>query len=174
MDTSLDGICQGQRAPSLNMTRDGARGDRLPTSGRGVPVPRADVTTEMFRYAPSGDPEEVIIYCGSCNKRLFDIHPIRGERVRLDVDSFFLRLERYCPRCHRIMTTSVTASPGYPHPDTPAGLWRCECGGPLARIDPVRGRVTVRCRCGTDARVTALDAVHAADEAFLLAGSLPS
>lgn len=134
-----------------------------PTARRGVPVPRSDVTAAAFTHATSDGLVEIVVYHRSCAKRLFDIHPLAGGQVDRNASPNVLRLERLCQRCHRIMSVRVTAAPGYPHPDTPAGFWWCECGGPLARIDAVRGRVTVRCRCGEDARVTALDAVRAVE-----------
>jgi hypothetical protein len=77
-------------------------------------------------------------------KRLFDI----TEHTELDawdnLCSYYM-VERICPKCGKMNAIRVTHRPGYP--DGGSGLWYCDnCSRPLAKLDAVRGRVSVRGR----------------------------
>jgi hypothetical protein len=79
-----------------------------------------------------------------------------------------LMIERVCRGLHEGGTCGllnqgrVTGHPGTPVADSLPEAWRCSrCGGRLARVSPVKGRVAVRCRCGARVAVTLADAISA-------------
>ena len=80
-----------------------------------------------------------IVRCGSCDHRLFDVHP---SDVRLDAfepnRDRFLWLERKCPSCRRFNVGGVTGVDGrqLTGPGALAGRWRCECGHSLGIVAP--------------------------------------
>lgn len=90
-------------------------------------------------------------------KRLFDI----VERTQMDyVDhpSPYYVVQRICPKCSTMNTIQVTHRPGYP--EGGSGLWRCDtCDHTLAKIDAVRGRVSVRRRDVGTISVSIVDAL---------------
>ena len=130
---------------------------------RGVAVPQSNVRAALDRHDQFGAPGEVNIHCGDCDRRVFDVLACRRETYT-GHDLTLLYVERCCPRCSRICTSRITHAPGYPDPYGESGRWVCECGGYLGHIDAVRGRVTVLCRCGGRARVTAIAAVRAVEQ----------
>ncbi len=121
------------------------------TSTRGIPVPHSTVNAEGIEYFTSGrEPALVSFYCRERGHRLFDFHQqlvwqsLRGEWVR---EVVFAQVERLCPRCKLLNTRPVTVRRGVKVGES--GRWTCEgCGAFLAVLDAVRGRLTLRCRCG--------------------------
>jgi hypothetical protein len=104
-----------------------------------------------------GDGAEV--RCAACRKLLF--------KVQRAPDSG-LMIERSCRGLHEGVTCGlvnqgrVTDRPGKPVTDTLPEVWACSrCGGRLARVFAVRGRIAVRCRCGVKITVTAAEAMNA-------------
>jgi phage FluMu protein Com len=133
--------------------------------------PGADPTIEeripFTEPETGGEAASVSVRCGACNKRHYDLETgrIYDREYGWYVEDGTLIVKRKCPRCGRINEGLVTASDGYPLQLAGAlsGPWRCaHCGGSLGKIDPVRGRITVRCRCGQESRVFACDAIKVA------------
>ncbi len=77
-------------------------------------------------------------------KRLFDI----SEHTELDAWENrwqYYMVERICPKCGKMNAVRVTHRPGYP--EGGSGLWYCDnCFHTLAKLDAIRGRVSVRRR----------------------------
>ena len=132
-------------------------------------VPNSNVRVQVARTFQdarwSGQGPSVQVRCGACERRLFDV--TGGLYFHGDygmVDDGTLVLERVCPGCRLKNRGTVTATPGEPTADGLSGPWRCGCGKSLARVDPIRTRVHVTCRCGTEARVRASDALATASD----------
>ena len=129
-----------------------------------LPVPHSNACVDGTRGHPDAGlfagRSSVQVRCGSCEHRLFDIavttsiHPDR----RMPPETLLI-LERVCPTCKRKVRGGVTGDPGEPCPGGLDGPWRCGCGGSLGYVEPVRGRVRTTCRCGTEVRVTAGEAI---------------
>ncbi len=90
-------------------------------------------------------------------RRLFDIIQRRRRDVYDQAYSYYL-VERKCRHCKRINTIEVTDSPGYPVGES--RIWTCHgCNQYLAKIDAVRGRVSVRWDKTYQIAVTIADAI---------------
>lgn len=101
------------------------------------------------------------VRCGValCRKLLFMVSPSTD---------FGLRVEKACRGLHDGVACGltnrgiVTDRPGTPVADALPDPWECSrCGHHLGRVHPVKGRLTVRCRCGAKVAVTAAQAVRA-------------
>jgi len=132
-------------------------------------VPNSNVRAQVARTPQdarwSGQGPSVQVRCGACERRLFDV--TGGQYFHGDygmVDDGTLVLERVCPGCRLKNRGTVTDTPGEPTADGLSGPWRCGCGKSLARVDSIRTRVHVTCRCGTEARVRASDALATASD----------
>lgn len=133
-----------------------------------LPIPRSTARVQLMETGQSswldGRGKSVQVRCGTCEHRLFDISArhVRvcdaGSTIAYWREENMLEVEKVCSACKRAVRGMVTASPGDPVEGLD-GPWRCECGKSLAYVDSIRGRVTTRCRCGTEARVTASDAI---------------
>jgi hypothetical protein len=135
-----------------------------------LPIPRSTARVQLMETGEHswlhGCGKSVQVRCGTCEHRLFDVSA-RHVRVRnagsttvFWQEEAMLEIEKVCSACKRAVRGMVTARPGDPVEGLD-GPWRCECGKSLAYVDSIRGRVTTRCRCGTEARVTASDAISA-------------
>jgi len=102
---------------------------------RVIPVPRSNAVIRL----DVSDERRFAIADGQQFRRLFDI-------ARWDQrQGYRYTLQRMCPKCKRMNSVSVTGQPGYP--DGEDGLWSCDnCAHTLAKIDAIRGRVSVRQR----------------------------
>jgi phage FluMu protein Com len=134
--------------------------------------PRIEVRICIGEYRHTGEAPSVEVRCSPCNKRLFDVtlgREFLGEDYGM-VEDGTLVVTRKCPQCGRLNEGRVTRTVGQPYESRDAlnGPWRCtHCSRSLGKVDPVRGRVTTRCRCGQETRATALDAIKAAYQATL-------
>jgi hypothetical protein len=119
---------------------------------RGWLLARDGVTTSIENAAKG----EYRVHCADCGHRLFDVIEKRNVRGRV------LRyvVEAKCGYCKRQHTRPVTAYPGEALGES--DRWLCKCNTFLARIEAVRGRLTVHCRCQKDVRVTVAEAVQVA------------
>lgn len=104
----------------------------------------------------------VRVRCGSCDWRLFDLTV--GHRLTLGsgfaLDSSLL-VVRKCPSCSLLNQGRVTSLDGrrLQMPDALAGPWLCECGKSLGKINDIRGRIHITCRCKVETRVVAAEAM---------------
>ena len=121
---------------------------------RSVRVPRSNASAEVLPAASADPISKVTVRCSGCDRRQFDLAPTEDDEGRSCLD-----LEKRCVRCGRYSHVHLTDHPRSPLPGALDGRWVCECGGFLAEIQAVRGRVTARCRCGEDVRVTGFDAM---------------
>jgi hypothetical protein len=143
-----------------------------PTKPSRVPIRGLTARAEIALPRPGsralGVGPFVIVRCGSCDRRLFDVH--RGYVLIDGIERILdgsLIVERKCPVCHRKNDGRVTDDDGRPFtgPAALAGPWRCECGHSLGDVDEVRGRIRVNCRCKERIRVTAEAAIAVVDQA---------
>lgn len=138
------------------MSRDAST--KRATTLKGVSIRNSNARGEARGLLSSGEVASAIVRCGECQARLFDLVSYREYEVSWQV-------EKPCRRCNLMNDRVITVSRGYPKGDN--GRWICageRCGGFLAEVDAIRGRLTVKCRCGTTVRVTAeavIDAVRA-------------
>lgn len=107
---------------------------------------------------PIGEGAEV--RCEGCKKLLFTVgrSPDGG-----------LVVERACRGrfenvlCGLLNRGRLTDRRGKPVDDSLPETWKCgRCGRHLARIHPVKGRITLRCRCNARIVVIAADALRPA------------
>lgn len=121
----------------------------------------------VIRVDQSHSTWNVVIADDQQFKRLFDI----VEHTELDAwdnRQRYYEMERICPKCGKMNAIRVTHRPGYP--EGYSGLWYCGCAHVLAKIDAVRGRVSVRKRnIGTIAvsiadALTTMEAIIKEDE----------
>ncbi len=132
-------------------------------------VPRSNVAVEPVTVE-ANLVRRAVVRCWTCHRRAFDVIGVLVDTPR-DADERFasLSVARRCV-CHRTPEGQVTPKPGQPLPDGLIDAWRCKCGHFLARVDPVRGRLTVPCRrCGAELRATVADVIAAAEGAAHLA-----
>ncbi len=88
-------------------------------------------------------------------RRLFDIVERNIPDGCGDVDTYY-SVERLCPKCKKMNSIEVTDKPGYPKGGS--GIWHCDnCSHALAKIDAIRGRVSVRQRDIEPVAVTVAD-----------------
>jgi hypothetical protein len=127
---------------------------------RGWPIPHDNATVELDSF----DGNYFHVYCGNCTRRQFDIRNQGQKHSGIP----FYKVEKSCPHCKRLVDRPVTAVRGTPIGS--GGRWACECGGFLATVDAIRGRLTLQCRCGHEVRVT----VHGAVELAYLLGYTPT
>lgn len=127
--------------------------EALPASTimRGIPVARSTANVEGIEYFTSGrEPALVSFYCRERGHRLFDFRQqlawqsLHGQWCR---EVIFAQVEKICPRCKLLNTRPITTRRGVKVGDN--GRWTCDgCGAFLAVVDAIRGRLTLRCRCG--------------------------
>lgn len=120
---------------------------------KGVPIGNSNARAEVRGYSSSGEAASAIVRCGDCQARLFDLVSYRGYEL-------YWQVEKPCRRCNLMNERVVTTSRGYPKGET--GRWICageNCGGFLAEVDANRGRLTIKCKCGSTVKVTAEDIV---------------
>jgi hypothetical protein len=128
--------------------------------------PRIEVRICFAEYRYTGEAPTVEVHCGPCDKRLYDVAV--GQYYDRDdgmVEDGTLVVTRKCPNCGRLNQGRVTRTVGQPYESRDAlnGPWRCvSCGRSLGKVDAIRGRVTTRCQCGHETRVTALQAIKVA------------
>jgi hypothetical protein len=126
--------------------------------------PRVVVQVSSAESQESGEPPSVELHCGPCDKRLYDVvvgRMYKNEHARL-VEDATLIVKRKCPHCRVLSRGRVTSQEGQPleRSDALTGPWRCiHCNWSLGKIDPVRSRVTTRCRCGQESRVFVVEAI---------------
>ncbi len=114
---------------------------------RVVPVPRSNAVIRL----DVSDEHRFAIADGQEFRRLFDI--ARWYEGHGYSRTITYAVQRMCPKCKRMNSTSVTGNPGYP--DGIDGLWNCDkCAHTLAKIDANRGRVSVRHRAIEQVAVT--------------------
>jgi hypothetical protein len=109
------------------------------------------VNAEGIEYfASRREPALVSFYCRVRGHRLFDFRQqfvwqsLGGEWAR---QLACAEAEKLCPRCKLLNTRPVTTRRGVKVGDS--GRWTCVgCGAFLAAVDAIRGRLTLRCRCG--------------------------
>lgn len=121
-----------------------------------VPISRSSAVARL-----ADDGATVEVRCGdrSCRKLLY--------KVGRASDGSIL-VARLCPGlyqnvvCGLMNAGPVTGRPGIPVASGLPADWRCgRCDRHLAHIHPVKGRLTVRCRCGIKTAVIAADAMQA-------------
>jgi phage FluMu protein Com len=136
------------------------------------PIPGSTAWIEVAAALPAGG-EEILkfhVRCGHCDKRLLDIVNEAGSGSG-SVLPDSVAIERKCPSCRLINAHRVTAIDGRPLEGAAHATdsWRCAaCGRSLGKIDHIRGRVHVRCRCNQEARVIAGSAVAVIDKTFMM------
>lgn len=129
-------------------------------------VPNSSARAEVLRRDHgNGQPNAVAVRCGGCNRRQFDLvekvqnHALLG----IEIDRWW-EVERLCPRCSVIQSRQVTIQRGRAVGES--GPWRCSrCERALARVDAARGRLSVKCRCGTVVRATTQEVIASVRDA---------
>lgn len=116
-----------------------------------VPIPASGAVARLAVGAA------IEVRCGKpdCRRVLFKVEDEGDSRVLV---------ARMCPgrfqsvACGFLNVGQVTARRGVPLVESLSNRWECaRCGSNLGRVHPVKGRLTVRCRCGEEAGVTAAD-----------------
>jgi hypothetical protein len=137
---------------------------RLPIHGS---TARAEIATSRPSSSSLGVGPFGKVRCGSCDRRLLDVH--REYQLSDGFDQIpdgSLLVERKCPSCHRLNVGCVTIHDGRPFTGQRAlaGPWRCECGHSLGAVDDVRGRICVTCRCKVEARVVVAEVIAVVEQ----------
>jgi hypothetical protein len=123
-----------------------------------APIPGSAAVARL-----AADGTSVEVRCGkpACGKLLFTLERAGDSRATS---------ARKCRgvfenvACGLQNTGYVTDRRGKPVADSLPDPWECSrCGSRLGRIHPVKGRITVRCRCGEDFGATAAAALLAAE-----------
>lgn len=122
-----------------------------------VPIPASGAVARLA----AGAAVEVRCAKPECRRVLFKIEDEGDLRVQVG---------RICPglyqnaACGLLNVGHVTARRGVPLAESLSNRWECaRCGSNLGRVHPVKGRLTVLCRCGEKVGVTAADVPRAAN-----------
>ncbi len=130
-------------APFTVPKRAAKRVVRVPRSNA---VVRLDIDTFPWKFAIADDQHF---------RRLFDVMQHDVPDGFAGVDTYYY-VERLCPKCKKMNSIEVTGQPGYPNGES--GVWPCDnCSHALAKIDAIRGRVSVRQREIGQVAVTVAD-----------------